>query len=231
MEHSASSEPRDGSTARRAKPTCSVSVSCTYVLQYWLLSALSHTRTHTHTHVCTHIGTQACCTKASILWAEYPRPLAQSPAHSRCSTNVCRFQQGCLFHDPSPVQMPSDSLDPASSGTLTGLSPSSTREPDEPLARTSHPVPPTPSPSGVPQGLTETCEILRDLGLTAPLHIPEPLHPRPTAHLSPHPIKGSQFLNTPSLGFVHAVPSAWRALPAPGQSAFDLKTLCGCHLL
>lgn len=68
-----------------------------------------------------------------------------------------------------------------------------------------------------------TCKTFGDLGLTTPLQTP-PLLRHPTAHLCPYPIKGSQFLNTRSSGFVHAVPSAWHALPTPGQSAFILKT-------
>lgn len=172
---------------------------------------LMHTCTHAHTHMHTRVHTHR---HSGILWAEYPKHLAQSPAHGRCSVNVCRFQQGCLFHNLSPVQTPSGPLDLASSGTLPGLSPSSTHEPNDPPQSTSHPVPPTPSPSGTPQGLTVTCEILQDLSLTTPLQT-QLLPPPPTAHLGPRPIKGSQLLNTPSWGFVYAVPSA---RCAPGRS-------------
>lgn len=145
LEHSASSEPRDGAAARRAKPACSVPVSFTYASHVLaIICSLPHMRTHTCIHVCAHPqALRHAAQRQSIPWAEYPKQLAQSLAHSRCSINVCRFQQGCLFHNPSPVQTPSGPLGMASSGTLRGLSPSSTREPDDPPQSTSHPVSPT----------------------------------------------------------------------------------------
>lgn len=167
-------------------------------------------RAHTHEHTCTlRLTTVQATPGQSRPWAEYPQHLARSPARSGAQQKPVGVSEAACSAARPPFRCPGRPRGPGSSGRLTWISPSSTLSQRVPPQGTSAPVPPPPSPLGLPRALVW------------PVRPSEiwPHHPSPELTLAPHAP-----LPPPHQGFsVFKTPPPSKYLPGPGQSSLILR--------